>query len=186
MESIVVGGVAVLILSCAAVAQADPQQASRPQPQITVPQAQQPPQQSRPQRAERPAEPQPTPSEGVQALRRPPLPPEEKSSVTHHSARIAGQQISYTATAANYVIKADDGTPKATMFYVAYVKEGVQDVSRRPVSFVYNGGPGSASLFTHMGMGPRRISLTPDGHGMAAPYSIVDNEDSFLDATDLV
>jgi len=186
MKSIVVGGVAVLILSCAAVAQADPQQTSRPQPQITVPQAQQPPQQSRPQRAERSAEPQATPGEGAQATRRPLPPPEEKSSVTHHSARIAGQQISYTATAATYVIKADDGSPKAMMFYVAYVKDGVQDVSRRPVSFVYNGGPGSASLFTHMGMGPRRISLTPDGHGMAAPYSIVDNEDSFLDATDLV
>jgi carboxypeptidase C (cathepsin A) len=51
---------------------------------------------------------------------------------------------------------------------------------------VYNGGPGSASLFTHMGFGPRRVVLTPDGHGMPAPYKITDNEDSFLDATDLV
>jgi len=112
--------------------------------------------------------------------------PEEKSSVTTHSARIGGQQINYTATAATYVIKADDGAPKATMFYVAYTKDGVSDASRRPISFVYNGGPGSASLFTHMGMGPKRVVLTPDGHGMPAPYSIVDNEDSFLDATDLV
>src|SRR5438874_10261008 len=78
--------------------------------------------------------------------------PEEKNSVTHHSAKIGGQQINYTATAATYVIKADDGAPKATMFYVAYTKDGVGDISRRPISFVYNGGPGSASLFTHMGM----------------------------------
>ena len=72
------------------------------------------------------------------------------------------------------------------MFYVAYTKDGVQDASKRPLSFVYNGGPGSASLFTHMGMGPKRVTLTADGHGMAAPYSVVDNEDSFLDATDLI
>jgi carboxypeptidase C (cathepsin A) len=113
-------------------------------------------------------------------------PPEEKTSVTQHSSRVGGQAINYTATAATYVIKADDGTPKATMFYVAYTKDGVSDITHRPISFVYNGGPGSASLFTHMGMGPKRVVLTPDGHGMPAPYSIVDNEDSFLDATDMV
>ena len=114
------------------------------------------------------------------------LPPVEKSSVTHHSARIGGQEINYTATAGTYVIKDDQGNPKATFFYVAYTKDGVPDASKRPVSFVYNGGPGSASLFTHMGMGPERVVLTPDGHGMPAPYTITDNEDSFLDATDLV
>ena len=112
--------------------------------------------------------------------------PEEKSVVTHHSARIGGQEINYTATAATYNIKADDGTVKATMFYVAYTKDGVADPAKRPISFVYNGGPGSASLFTHMGMGPERVVLTADGHGMPAPYTITDNEDSFLDATDLV
>ncbi|MGH9736189.1 MAG: S10 family peptidase [Candidatus Acidiferrales bacterium] len=114
------------------------------------------------------------------------MPPVEKSSVTHHSARIGGQMINYTATAATYVIKDDDGNPKATFFFVGYTKDGVSDVSKRPISFVYNGGPGSASLFTHMGMGPERVVLTEDGHGMPAPYTITDNEDSFLDATDLV
>jgi carboxypeptidase C (cathepsin A) len=153
-------------------------------PQVTVPQAQQPPQQR--QRSQPPAEPQPQ-AEGDKGKQgqRPPV-PEEKSSVTHHNARIGGQSINYTATAANYVIKADDGTAKAVMFYVAYTKEGVSDPAKRPISFVYNGGPGSASLFTHMGMGPKRVVLTADGRGMPAPYSIVDNEDSFLDATDLV
>jgi carboxypeptidase C (cathepsin A) len=75
---------------------------------------------------------------------------------------------------------------KATMFYAAYTKDGVSDPAKRPVSFVYNGGPGSASLFTHLGLGPKRVVLTADGHGMPAPYTITDNEDSFLDATDLV
>ena len=115
-----------------------------------------------------------------------PMPPVEKSSVTHHSARIGGETINYTATAATYVIKDDEGNPKATFFFVAYTKDGVPDISKRPISFVYNGGPGSASLFTHMGMGPERVVLTEDGHGMPAPYTITDNEDSFLDATDLV
>ncbi len=112
-------------------------------------------------------------------------PPEERSSVTHHSVRIGGQQIQYSATAANYIVKSEDGTPKASFFFVAYTKDDVPDVSKRPISFVYNGGPGSASLFTHMGLGPRRIVLTDDGHGMPAPYSVVENGDSFLDTTDL-
>jgi len=175
-----------ILATGAAIAQANPPQASRSEQQpsasvpMTVPSAQQPPQQ---QQRERPRPPEQSQGEGAQ--RHAPA-PEEKTSVTHHSARIGGQQISYTATAATYVIRADDGSPKATMFYVAYTRDGVQDVSKRPVSFVYNGGPGSASLFTHMGMGPKRVALTADGHGLPAPYSIVDNEDSFLDATDLV
>ncbi len=153
--------------------------------QPTVPAGQQPPQQQ--QRTRPPAETSAAQGEGAQGKQAPrPVVPEEKSSVTHHSARIGGQTINYTATAATYNIKADDGTVKATMFYVAYTKDGVADPAKRPVSFVYNGGPGSASLFTHMGMGPKRVVLTADGHGMPAPYSVVDNEDSFLDATDLV
>jgi carboxypeptidase C (cathepsin A) len=116
---------------------------------------------------------------------RPAPPPEERSSVTHHSAKIGGQQINYTATAATYIIKADDGSPKASFFFVAYTKDET-DTTKRPLSFVYNGGPGSASSYTHMGLGPKRILLTDDGFGMPAPYSIVENGDSFLDVTDLV
>ncbi len=164
------------ILSCGLATSAAQQQ--------TVPPGQQPPQQ---QRTRPQAEQAPASGEGAAGKQKErAAAPEEKSAVTHHSARIGGQTINYTATAATYNIKADDGTVKATMFYVAYVKDGVADPAKRPVSFVYNGGPGSASLFTHMGMGPKRVVLTPDGHGMPAPYSVVDNEDSFLDATDLV
>lgn len=116
----------------------------------------------------------------------PPRAPKDTSVSTHHSARIGGQEIAYTATAGTYVVRDDSGAPKASFFYVAYTKDGVQDISRRPVAFVFNGGPGSASLFTHMGLGPKRVVLTDDGHGMPAPYRITDNDDSFLDATDLV
>jgi len=129
---------------------------------------------------------QQTAPQGEQAQQRRGPPPEEKTSVTHHSAHIGGQQINYTATAATYVIKADDGSPKATFFFVGYTKEDVPDASKRPLSFVYNGGPGSASSYTHMGLGPKRIVLTDDGHAMPAPYSIVENGDSFLDTTDMV
>src|SRR5437763_9080404 len=186
-DACVLVGICMLFAAPVAVGQSDPQRPGEsPTQQITVPPAQQPPQQR--QRTQRPPEqPSPAQAEGAQGKQpqRPPV-PEEKSSVTHHLARIAGQEITYTATAAPYNIKADDGTPKATMFYVAYTKEGVTDISKRPISFVYNGGPGSASLFTHMAMGPRRVVLTADGHGMPAPYTVTDNEDSFLDASDLV
>jgi carboxypeptidase C (cathepsin A) len=127
-----------------------------------------------------------SPSRTTQSAARAGAAPTDSTVVTHHSARIGGQEINYTATTGTLVVKDDAGTPKASFFYVAYTKDGVPDVARRPVSFVYNGGPGSASLFTHMGMGPKRVVLTDDGHGMAAPYEITDNEDSFLDATDLV
>ncbi len=153
--------------------------------QETIPAGQRPPQMR--ERTSPPAEQAEAHPEGAHDKQTPRLPaPEEKSVVTHHSARVGGQTINYTATAATYNIKADDGTVKATMFYVAYTKDGIADPAKRPISFVYNGGPGSASLFTHMGMGPERVVLTADGHGMPAPYTITDNEDSFLDATDLV
>ncbi len=116
----------------------------------------------------------------------PQMPAVDSLVVTHHSATIGGQKLDYTATSGTYVVRDDAGRPKASFFFVAYTRDGVPDIAQRPVAFVYNGGPGSASLFTHMGMGPRKVVLTPDGHGMPAPYRIADNEDSFLDATDLV
>src|SRR2546429_8020712 len=126
----------------AAMSQSDPQRpAESPSQQMTVPQAQQPPQQR--QRTQQPGEQQPAQQEGAQAkpAQHPPI-AEEKASLTHHSARIGGPEIKYNATAATYHIKADDGTPKATMFYVAYTKEGGTDIAKRPISFVYNGGAG--------------------------------------------
>ena len=112
--------------------------------------------------------------------------PAEGISTTRNSVRIGGQAINYAATAATYVIKGDDGTPKATFFFVAYTRDDVADKATRPVSFIYNGGPGSASSYTHMGLGPRRVALTDDGQGMPAPYRYVENADSSLDVTDMV
>jgi carboxypeptidase C (cathepsin A) len=168
MNRIFTAGLVALLAASIAFAQGNPQRNGRPPGD--------PQQPLQPQQAQQGEQGQP---------RRGPA-PEEKSSVTHHSARIGGQQINYTATAATYVIKADDGTPKATFFFVAYTKEDSPDASKRPLSFVYNGGPGSASSYTHMGLGPKRIVLTDDGFGMPAPYSIVENNDSFLNATDMV
>jgi len=157
---------AVLLLASPAVTQPDPQQRRGGRPgaeQIALPPTQATP--------------------AAQAPRGPA--PEEKSVVTKHQGRFGGVQMDYTATAATYVIRSDDGAPKATMFFVAYTKDGA-DTAKRPVSFVYNGGPGSASMWTHMGLGPKRVVLTDDGQGMPSPYSVVDNGDSFLDATDMV
>src|SRR5579884_1381896 len=195
MDRIAAVGFAVLLAASLAPAQrsrgAETQgEQQAPSSQMTTPPAQAPQrgQFSQTQRTQMPQESQPQLSETgrTQGPARSAAPPVEKSSVTHHHARIGGQDIPYTATAATYVIKADDGTPKATFFFVAYTRDGVQDIAHRPVSFIYNGGPGSASLFTHMGLGPRRVVLTPDGHGMPAPYEVEDNRDSFLDATDMV
>ncbi len=162
--------------------------AAEQNPGMTTPGAQQPQrgQQRSTQARQQPREQESANESGARRENAPPpSPPKEETVVTHHTAKIGGQVINYTATAGTLVIKDDKGTPKATFFYVAYTKDGVDPVSR-PVSFVYNGGPGSASLFTHMGFGPRRVVLTPDGQGMPAPYRTVDNEDSFLDASDLV
>ncbi len=156
-------------------------QQAAPRPDTTTPRAQQPQNGQRNRAAGGNAAAEAAPAgEGRLPM------PEEKTSVTHHTARIGGQEINYTATAGTYIIKADNGTPRASIFYVAYTKDGVADTVQRPVSFVYNGGPGSASVFTHMGFGPKRVLLTPDGHGMPAPYKLTDNEDSFLDSSDLV
>lgn len=132
------------------------------------------------------AEAQATPAPAAAAAPRPVgPPPEERSSVTKHKGRFGGVDMNYTATAATYNIKDDAGTVKASFFFVAYTKDDA-DVARRPVSFVYNGGPGSASLFTHMGLGPKQPVLLDDGHGTPAPYLTEDNPASFLDATDMV
>ena len=117
----------------------------------------------------------------------PAVQPEEKTSKTSHTARIGGQELKYTATAGTLVMKKDDGTPLASMFYTAYMKDGVTDIAHRPITFAYNGGPGSSSVWLHMGaLGPRRVLMNDDGTPVPPPYRLVDNEYSLLDVTDLV
>jgi carboxypeptidase C (cathepsin A) len=79
------------------------------------------------------------------------------------------------------------GKPKALVFFVAYTLEDGADPSTRPITFAFNGGPGSASLWLHMGaLGPRRTVLSDDGEALPPPYKVVDNESTWLDRTDLV
>ena len=101
---------------------------------------------------------------------------------------IGGQQIRYSATAGNIVMKEEDGTPLANVFFVAYSRDGAGDVGHRPITFAFNGGPGSSSVWLHLGaFGPRRVDYgDADGHAPTPPYRLVDNEDSILDLTDLV
>ncbi|HKH45992.1 MAG TPA: peptidase S10 [Thermoanaerobaculia bacterium] len=113
--------------------------------------------------------------------------PEEKSSRTHHSITLDGQKIPYTATAGTILLKDDDGTVKATVFSISYTRDGVNDPGTRPVTFSFNGGPGSASLWVHMGaFGPKRVERDPEGMSMKPPGRLVDNDLSILDVTDLV
>ncbi|HVG07211.1 MAG TPA: peptidase S10 [Thermoanaerobaculia bacterium] len=114
-------------------------------------------------------------------------PPEEKISTTRHTITLDGQKIAYTATAGNLVLKDDEGKPKASVFFVAYTRDGVKDPAERPVTFSFNGGPGAASLWVHLGaFGPKRVERTDEGMGLPPPGRLIDNEYSILDLTDLV
>ncbi len=113
--------------------------------------------------------------------------PKEESSVTEHSIRIAGETIPYKATAATILLKDDKGEAKASVFYVAYTRSDVKDLSQRPVSFLYNGGPGSSTAWLHMGaFGPKRVVTSNAQPTPPAPYRLEDNPNSLLDKTDLV
>jgi len=117
-----------------------------------------------------------------------PPPPhfEEEVKETAHSARIAGREVTYRATAGRTILREEDGKKKASFFYVAYVRDDVDDVTTRPLVFCFNGGPGSSSVWLHLGaFGPRRVDM-PDALASPPPGRLVDNDDSLLDAADLV
>ena len=133
--------------------------------------------------------PAPAPVPGQPAPPAPAPPPkvEEKTSKTQHSITVAGKPVAYTATAGTVVLKKEDGTPTASIFYIAYTRDGVTDLSKRPLTFAFNGGPGSSSVWLHMGtLGPKRVVMQPDGIPTPPPYRFVDNEYSILDLTDIV
>jgi len=148
--------------------------------------------------------------------------------VTHGTVTIDGKEVAYTATAGKMLIKSDDGTPKASVFYVAYTKDDPQaekaaksrkkqkkeksddegedeesegeesaddtksdDASatpnKRPITFAFNGGPGSSSVWLHLGMlGPQRVKLDSDAGTLPPPHELIPNEYSLLDVTDIV
>jgi carboxypeptidase C (cathepsin A) len=114
-------------------------------------------------------------------------PPKEQSSVTEHSIRINGQVINYKATAATMVLKNEQDEPVANVFYVAYTETGVTN-GRRPIVFIYNGGPGASSAFQQMGaFGPKRVVTLDAEPTPPSPYKLVDNSTGcLLDAADIV
>jgi carboxypeptidase C (cathepsin A) len=127
------------------------------------------------------------PSAEQAAIAKFPAPPaEEKVSKTQHAIRVNGQELHYTAIAGTLLLRKDDDKPKASIFYVAYTLDGA-DTAKRPITFTFNGGPGSSSVWLHMGaLGPRRVPLTPEGQPVPPPYHVVDNEQTALVFTDLV
>src|SRR5271170_535170 len=117
----------------------------------------------------------------------PDAPPKEESSVTDHTIRIGDQTINYKATASTTLLKDDKGEPTALMYSTGYTRSDVKDFSQRPIAFIYNGGPGSASVWLHMGaFGPRRVVTENATATPPAPYKVVDNNESLLDKADLV
>jgi carboxypeptidase C (cathepsin A) len=106
--------------------------------------------------------------------------------VTHHQLTVDGKALRYTATVGRLPIKRGDGKIEAEMFFVAYTLDG-QDAAKRPLTFCFNGGPGSASVWLHMGsVGPKQVVLEANGFMPAAPYRMVDNPHTLLDRSDLV
>lgn len=122
-------------------------------------------------------------------------PPQDNLITTRHTITVNGQPLDYSVTTGTLVLKEEvekEGAvegekPKATLFFIAYTRENVSDPSARPITFSFNGGPGSASVWLHMGvLGPRRVVMTDLGDLPPPPYRLADNEYSLLDVTDLV
>ncbi|HET6433888.1 S10 family peptidase [Dyella sp.] len=112
-----------------------------------------------------------------------------QSSKTEGSVTVEGRRVDYQAVAGTLVLHGSgdkEHEPQVSMFYTAYFKKGTEP-GKRPVTFIYNGGPGSATVWLHMGaFGPRRVVTSDDSHTPAAPYELVNNDYSLLDASDLV
>jgi carboxypeptidase C (cathepsin A) len=114
-----------------------------------------------------------------------PVPP-EKPVATHHELSLGGKTLKYTATAGTLIIRDEEDKPYGSIFYVAYTLDGA-DAAMRPVSFLYNGGPGSASLWLHMGsFAPVRITTDSPNPTAGPPFKLVPNQYSLLDKSDLV
>jgi len=116
----------------------------------------------------------------------PPVPVEQSKTVMR-KATIGGEALEYAVTSEFLTLRDDGGAARAEVFHMAYSKwHGGIDV-KRPVTFVFNGGPGSASLWLHLGgVGPRRVKMSDEGEALKPPATLVDNPDSWLAVTDLV
>lgn len=125
--------------------------------------------------------------------------PQDQLVQTRHTVTIGGQEIRYTVTAGTLILKeetegkgdkageSEGEQPKASFFFIAYTRDDVDDKTTRPLTFSFNGGPGSSSIWLHLGvLGPRRVRMDEVGNLPQPPYRLVDNEHSLLDVTDLV
>ncbi|MBK5256489.1 MAG: peptidase S10 [Vicinamibacteria bacterium] len=111
---------------------------------------------------------------------------DDKLVTTSHVTKIDGVEIRYVATAGTLVLRHPNGKARGHMFFVAYAREG-QEAATRPITFSYNGGPGSPAIWLHMGlMGPKRVKMAAEGFQPGPPYELVTNNDSPLDVTDIV
>lgn len=171
---------------------APPAQPQKPAP----PPASQPQAPASPPPSQRPPEPQAPPSPMQQMMQQMQAgagvdpragqePPEP--IVTHHQARIGGRMLGYTATTGMMPIRNEQGQIDAQIFFIAYTLDGNTPRAERPLLFSFNGGPGSSSVWLHMGaLGPRRVKMQDEGWLPPPPYQLVDNEHSLLDRADLV
>ena len=113
--------------------------------------------------------------------------PDPELSVTTHTITLGGEKITYKATSGYLPQRDENGKVRANIFFTAYTREGIANPATRPITYTYNGGPGSASVWLHMGaLGPKRIQMGDDGRMLAPPYTVVDNEFTWLAFTDLV
>ncbi len=125
----------------------------------------------------------------------PKIEPKDNLVETKHSITLNGQTLAYTVTTGTIVLKeeaekegASEGEKaKASVFFIAYTRDDVENPRTRPITFSFNGGPGSSSVWLHLGvLGPRRAAMTDIGDLPPPPYQLVDNEYSLLDVSDLV
>ena len=128
----------------------------------------------------------PSPGTAAAEPAKPDLSVVAQKRTTRLRGTFGGQRVNYAATIAETILKGDDGTQKAAIVTTSYVREG--NDPNRPVTFLFNGGPGSGSVWLQMGaFGPKRVAIPSDARDDGAPpYPILDNPDSLLDVTDLV
>ena len=108
-------------------------------------------------------------------------------SVTHHKIKLAGTELSYTATAGTLPLRDDKGEKEADIFYVAFMRDGDSDRTRRPITYAFNGGPGAAAAYLDIGaLGPRALDFAGNGRPEPRSIEVADNPDSWLPFTDLV
>ena len=111
--------------------------------------------------------------------------PQDDLVTTQHTAVIQGEEIPYTATVGTMAVQT--GGEACEFFFRAYTRDNVENIAERPITFAFNGGPGSCSYYLEFGcLGPKRAEMSEDGHSLSLPPKFTDNENSLLDITDLV